>query len=62
MNPFVISPQEAQAIQEDEVQLVMALTQVSQRLAMTFKQSPPLPPMGQDDLRIQLGQRAILFG
>jgi hypothetical protein len=59
MNPFVISPQEAQAIQEDEVQLVMALTQVSQRLAMTFKQSPPLPPMGQDDLRIQLGQRVV---
>ncbi|MBD2114973.1 MULTISPECIES: hypothetical protein [Cyanophyceae] len=59
MNPFVISPQEAQAIQEDEVQLVMALTQVSQRLAMTFKQSLPLPPMGQDDLRIQLGQRVV---
>jgi hypothetical protein len=59
MNPFVISPQEAQAIQEDEVQLVMALTQVSQRLAMTFKPSPPLPQTGQDDLRIQLGQRVV---
>ena len=59
MNPFVISPQEAQAIQEDEVQLVMALTQVSQRLAMTFRQSPPLPQTGQDDLRIQLGQRVV---
>lgn len=59
MNPFVISPQEAQAIQEDEVQLVMALTQVSQRLAMTFKQSPPLPQTGQNDLRIQLGQRVV---
>ena len=59
MNPFVISPQEAQAIQEDEVQLVMALTQVGQRLAMTFKQSPPLPQSGQDDLRIQLGQRVV---
>ncbi|MGG6242450.1 hypothetical protein ACQ4N7_27870, partial [Nodosilinea sp. AN01ver1] len=59
MNPFVISPQEAQAIQEDEVQLVMALTQVSQRLAMTFQQSPTLPRAGQDDLRIQLGQRVV---
>jgi hypothetical protein len=59
MNPFVISPQEAQAIQEDEVQLVMALTQVSQRLAMTFKLSPPLPQTGQDDLRIQIGQRVV---
>ncbi|PSR19303.1 hypothetical protein C8255_02785 [filamentous cyanobacterium CCP3] len=59
MNPFVISPQEAQAIQEDEVQLVMALTQVSQRLAMTFYQSPQLPQAGQDDLRIQLGQRVV---
>jgi hypothetical protein len=59
MNPFVISPQEAQAIQEDEVQLVMALTQVSQRLAMTFKPSPQPPQNGQDDLRIQLGQRVV---
>ncbi|MGG6242693.1 hypothetical protein ACQ4N7_29140, partial [Nodosilinea sp. AN01ver1] len=59
MNPFVISPQEAQAIQEDEVQLVMALTQVSQRLAMTFQQSPTLPQAGQDDLRIQIGQRVV---
>jgi hypothetical protein len=59
MNPFVISPQEAQAMQEDEVQLVMALTQVGQRLAMTFKQSPPLPQAGQDGLRIQLGQRVV---
>lgn len=59
MNPFVISPQEAQAIQEDEMQLVMALAQVSQRLAMTFKPSPPLPHAGQDDLRIQLGQRVV---
>ncbi|MBE9110334.1 hypothetical protein IQ273_13015 [Nodosilinea sp. LEGE 07298] len=59
MNPFVISPQEAQAIQEDEVQLVMALTQVSQRLAMTLKPSPPFPHAGQDDLRIQLGQRVV---
>jgi hypothetical protein len=59
MNPFVISPQEAQAIQEDEVQLVMALTQVSQRLSMTFQQSPKLPQAGQDDLRIQLGQRVV---
>jgi hypothetical protein len=55
----VISPQEAQAIQEDEVQLVLALTQVSQRLAMAFHQSPPLPQAGQDDLRIQLGQRVV---
>ncbi|MBE9136954.1 hypothetical protein IQ254_07020 [Nodosilinea sp. LEGE 07088] len=59
MNPFVISPQEAQAIQEDEVQLVMALAQVSQRLAMTFQQSPQLPQAGQDDLRIQVGQRVV---
>ncbi|PZV09775.1 MAG: hypothetical protein DCF32_01600 [Leptolyngbya sp.] len=59
MNPFVISPQEAQAIQEDEMQLVMALAQVSQRLAMTFKPSPPLSQTGQDDLRIQLGQRVV---
>lgn len=59
MNPFVISPQEAQAIQEDEVQLVMALTQVSQRLAMAFQQSPTLPQAGQDDLRIQIGQRVV---
>ena len=59
MNPFVISPQEAQAIQEDEVQLVMALTQVSQRLAMTFKPSPQVPQARQDDLRIQLGQRVV---
>lgn len=59
MNPFVISPQEAQAIQEDEMQLVMALAQVSQRLAMTFHQSPTLPQAGQDDLRIQIGQRVV---
>ena len=59
MNPFVISPQEAQAIQEDEVQLVMALTQVSQRLSLSFKPSRPQPPLGQDDLRIQLGQRVV---
>lgn len=59
MNPFVISPQEAQAIQEDEMQLVVALAQVSQRLAMTFKPSLPPPQPGQDDLRIQLGQRVV---
>jgi hypothetical protein len=59
MNPFVISPQEAQAIQEDEMQLVIALTQVSQRLSMMLQQPPKLPQTGQDDLRIQMGQRVV---
>ena len=59
--PFVINAQEAQAMQEDEVQLVMALTQVSQRLSMAMHR-PKLPGVnqeGQDTLRIFLGRRLV---
>jgi hypothetical protein len=40
--PFVINAQEAQAMQEDEVQLVMALAQISQRLSVAVHS--PKPP------------------
>jgi|GEM_PF-2514163 len=59
--PFVINAQEAQAMQEDEVQLVMALAQVSQRLSMAVHS--PKPPEanqeGQDTFRIFLGRRLV---
>ncbi len=59
--PFVINAQEAQAMQEDEVQLVMALAQVSQRLTMAIHSTKPpeVNPNSQDTLRIFLGRRLV---
>ena len=60
--PFVISAQEAQAMQEDEAQLVMAVTQMSQRLPLVLHQlvnSAPSPSTPSDGLRIFLGRRLV---
>lgn len=60
--PFVISAQEAQAIQEDEVQLVMAVTQMSQRLPMVLNHlvnAAQTPVNPSDGLRIFLGRRLV---
>ena len=56
--PFTISPAEAQAIQEDEVQLLNAIAQIAQRVPGVFRvgsnngQQQPT-----DALRIQMGRR-----
>ena len=60
--PFVISAQEAQAMQEDEAQLVMAVTQMSQRLPLVLHQlvnAAPSPSKPSDGLRIFLGRRLV---
>ncbi|MEM9505182.1 MAG: hypothetical protein AAGA01_14630, partial [Cyanobacteria bacterium P01_E01_bin.43] len=60
--PFVISAQEAQAMQEDEVQLVMAVTQMSQRLPLVLHQlvdAAQTPSTPSDGLRIFLGRRLV---
>lgn len=57
--PLMISPQEAQAIQEDEAQLVMALAQVSHRISAALNQSPAPKPAAEDNLRISLGRRTV---
>lgn len=60
--PFVMSAQEAQAIQEDEVQLVMALAQMSQRVPMVLHRLLPKAPSHSaqpEGLRIFLGRRLV---
>ena len=60
--PFVISAQEAQAMQEDEAQLVMAVTQMSQRLPLVLHQlvnASQIPTNPSDGLRIFLGRRLV---
>ncbi|NEQ47483.1 MAG: hypothetical protein F6K00_29650 [Leptolyngbya sp. SIOISBB] len=60
--PFVISAQEAQAMQEDEVQLVMAVAQMSQRLPLVLHQLVNVAPVSStpaDGLRIFLGRRLV---
>lgn len=60
--PFVISAQEAQAMQEDEVQLVMAVAQMSQRLPLVLHQlvnAAQTPTNPSDGLRIFLGRRLV---
>jgi hypothetical protein len=57
--PLMISPQEAQAIQEDEAQLVMALAQVSHRISAALHQPPAPKPTVEDALRISLGRRMV---
>ncbi|MEO1387914.1 MAG: hypothetical protein AAFV85_11140 [Cyanobacteria bacterium J06634_6] len=59
--PFTISPAEAQAIQEDEVQLLNAIAQIAQRVPGVFRvgsndnngQQPT------DALRIKMGRRLV---
>ena len=41
---FTISPTEAQAIQEDEAQLIYAISQVARGIAITLNQPPPQTP------------------
>ena len=55
---FMISPQDAQAIQEDEAQLVFALAQVSQRMASALNGHATGSP-ATDSLRIQMGKRVV---
>ncbi|MEM9088687.1 MAG: hypothetical protein AAGC93_08075 [Cyanobacteria bacterium P01_F01_bin.53] len=61
--PFTISPTEAQAIQEDEVQLLNAIAQIAQRIPGVFQStSTTTNGNGQqptDALRIKMGRRLV---
>ncbi|MCG8368817.1 MAG: hypothetical protein MJA27_36475 [Pseudanabaenales cyanobacterium] len=56
---FTISPTEAQAIQEDEAQLIYAISQVARGIAISLNQHPPQTPEQPDTLRIQMGRRLV---
>ena len=58
--PFTISPTEAQAIQEDEAQLLNAITQIAQRVPGVFRVgSSDNSQQSNDALRIRMGRRLV---
>ncbi|MEO0806037.1 MAG: hypothetical protein AAFY33_07005, partial [Cyanobacteria bacterium J06643_4] len=58
--PFTISPAEAQAIQEDEAQLLNAIAQIAQRVPGIFRESPNAKAQPSTDaLRIKMGRRLV---
>ena len=58
--PFTISPTEAQAIQEDEVQLLNAIAQLAQRVPGVFRtNSNGSEQQPTDSLRIKMGRRLV---
>ncbi|MEL6780451.1 MAG: hypothetical protein AAFO06_24745 [Cyanobacteria bacterium J06597_16] len=55
--PFTIRPDAAQAMQEDEAQLVSAIAQVAQRVPAVLKVAENQSPS--DSLRIKMGRRLV---
>jgi hypothetical protein len=57
--PFTVSPAEAQAMQEDQAQLLIALTQATRGLVSLLNQSPAPVVEPPETLRIQMGRRLV---
>ncbi|MEO1396241.1 MAG: hypothetical protein AAFV90_25370 [Cyanobacteria bacterium J06634_5] len=58
--PFTISPTEAQALQEDEAQLLNAIAQIAQRVPGVFRGNPNgNDQQATDSLRIKMGRRLV---
>jgi hypothetical protein len=56
---FTINPAEAQAIQEDEAQLLGAITHATRSLVSTLNQPRLVEEKQPDSLRIQMGRRVV---
>ncbi|MEO1396076.1 MAG: hypothetical protein AAFV90_24525 [Cyanobacteria bacterium J06634_5] len=57
--PFTISPTEAQAIQEDEAQLLNAIAQIAQRIPGVLQLGSNGNGQSSDALRIKMGRRLV---
>ncbi len=57
--PFTISPAEAQAMQEDQAQLLVAITQATRGLVSLLNQPPAPVVEPPETLRIQMGRRLV---
>jgi hypothetical protein len=57
--PFTVSPAEAQAMQEDQAQLLIALTQATRGLVSILNQPPTPVVEPPETLRIQMGRRLV---
>ena len=56
---FTVNPAEAQAMQEDEAQLLLAITQATRSAAALINQPQPAATEAPDTLRIQMGRRLV---
>lgn len=57
--PFTVSPAEAQAMQEDQAQLLIAMTQATRGLVSLLNQPPTPVVEPPETLRIQMGRRLV---
>ncbi|NET33266.1 MAG: hypothetical protein F6K19_14800 [Cyanothece sp. SIO1E1] len=56
---FTVNPAEAQAMQEDEAQLVAAIAQAARGVVVALQHAPGSAPKPSETLRIQMGRRLI---